>query len=71
MIGARVLTIRDDGYPKALRHIPDAPVVLYARGSLPPGERTLAVVGSRKASSEGISLAGKISETLSLAGIRS
>lgn len=69
MAGARVLTIRDDGYPKALRHIPDAPIVLYARGSLVPGDRALAVVGSRKASAEGMNLAGKIAETLSLAGI--
>lgn len=68
-IGARVLTIRDDGYPKALRHIPDAPIVLYARGPLVPGDRALAVVGSRKASSEGMGLAGRIAETLSLAGI--
>lgn len=69
MMGARVLTIRDDGYPKALRHIPDAPIVLYARGPLVPGDRALAVVGSRKASPEGTNLAGKIAETLSVAGI--
>ncbi len=69
MMGVRVLTIRDDGYPKALGHIPDAPIVLYARGPLAPGDMTLAVVGSRKASPEGLNLAGKIGETLSLAGI--
>ncbi|MDD3845525.1 MAG: DNA-processing protein DprA [Syntrophorhabdaceae bacterium] len=66
---ARLLTIRDPDYPRLLRHIPDAPIVLYARGPLAPGDRALAVVGSRKASAEGINLAGKIGETLSSAGI--
>jgi DNA processing protein len=68
-MGARVLTIRDDTYPDLLRHIPDAPIVLYALGPLAPADGALAVVGSRKASAEGINLAGKISETLSSAGI--
>jgi len=66
---ARVITIKDGEYPELLRHIPDAPVVLYARGPLQSGTMTLAVVGSRKASPEGMNLAGKIGETLSFAGI--
>src|SRR3989344_7596233 len=37
-----------DNFPALLRHIPDRPKRLYARGTLPPPERTwLAVVGSR------------------------
>lgn len=68
-LGARVITIKDREYPELLRHIPDAPIVLYARGSLRSGTMALAVVGSRKASPEGRNLAGKIAGTLSFAGI--
>lgn len=70
-LGVRIITIRDDEYPGLLRHIPDAPLVLYARGGFcaGPGTRILSIVGSRKASAEGANLAGKISETLSFAGV--
>lgn len=68
-MGANVLTIKDKEYPQTLRNIPDAPVVLYRKGSLPPGTNTLAIVGSRRASLEGMNLAEKIAETLSVAGI--
>lgn len=68
-IGARVITLNDSEYPELLRHIPDAPILLYARGPLRPGPRALAIVGSRRASVEGANLAGKIAETLSFAGI--
>lgn len=68
-IGARVITIRDDDYPELLRHIPDAPVVLYQKGVLHPGPLALAVVGSRKASLEGMNLARKAGEALSSTGI--
>ncbi|MEN6615175.1 MAG: DNA-processing protein DprA [Syntrophorhabdus sp.] len=70
-LGVRIITIRDDSYPELLKHIPDAPLVLYARGTFHPGPgtRIISIVGSRKASAEGINLAGKIGETLSFAGI--
>ena len=68
-LGARVITIHEAEYPSLLRHIPDAPVVLYAKGPLRVGENTLAIVGSRKAGPEGMNLAEKIGETLSSAGI--
>ncbi|HOE16003.1 MAG TPA: DNA-processing protein DprA [Syntrophorhabdaceae bacterium] len=68
-MGADVLTIKDEEYPQLLREIPDAPVVLYRKGPLPLGANTLAIVGSRKASFEGMNLAEKIAETLSAAGI--
>lgn len=65
-MGARLISLKDETYPPLLRAIPDAPIVLYARGRLnKPGERILAVVGSRRASFEGMSLAEKIGETLS------
>ncbi len=68
-MGARLVTLKDSEYPELLRHIPDAPILLYARGPLQPGLGALAIVGSRRASPEGVNLAGKIAETLSFAGI--
>jgi len=68
-MGAEVVTIRDPGYPALLKIIPDAPVVFYKKGPLEPETNTLAIVGSRKATAEGINLAEKIGETLSSIGI--
>ncbi len=68
-MGATVLTIRDSAYPPALREIPDAPLVLYKKGPLPLPHEAFAVVGARKASFEGMLLAERIADTLSLAGI--
>ncbi len=68
-IGADVITIRDKEYPPLLKNIPDPPIVLYKKGPLETGMNTIAIVGSRKATFEGINLAEKIGETLSSVGI--
>jgi DNA processing protein len=68
-MGAEVLTIRDPGYPAHLRNIPDAPLVLYKKGSLKLGPDTIAIVGSRRASFEGMNMAEKIAQTVSSLGI--
>ena len=68
-LGADVITIRDKEYPPLLKNIPDPPVVLYKKGPLEAGMNTLAIVGSRKATPEGMNLAEKIGETLSSVGI--
>lgn len=54
--GIGVLTITDQAYPTKLRHIPDAPMVLYYKGILPDWEETafIGVVGTRKASAYGL-----------------
>lgn len=51
--GINFLTLEDEKYPKMLRNIENPPVVLYYRGKLFECnlDKTLAVVGSRKASS--------------------
>ncbi len=64
-----IITIRDEEYPELLRYIPDPPVVLYKKGPLKISCNTLAIVGSRKATFEGIALAEKIAATLSSLGI--
>ncbi len=50
--GIKYLTIEDDNYPRLLKNIEDPPVVLYYKGDLFSCnlDKTLAVVGSRKAS---------------------
>ncbi len=48
--GARILGLWEADYPAALRHLTDPPLVLYVRGPLPPHERAVAIVGTRRAS---------------------
>lgn len=56
--GARVVTRDDDHYPSALHDLCDAPLVLYVRGDLECLKgRTVAIVGSRAATSYGRSIA--------------
>ncbi len=47
----KYLTFQDENYPRILKNIADPPVVLYYKGSLDVCnlERTLAIVGSRRA----------------------
>lgn len=51
----KVLTYENQNYPKLLKEIADAPAVLYVKGSLESCnlDKTLAVVGSRRASFNG------------------
>ena len=53
--GINFLTLADDNYPKMLRQISNPPAVLYYKGKLFECnmDKTLAVVGSRKASLHG------------------
>jgi len=68
-MGIEIVTIKDDGYPVPLREIPDPPMVLYKKGPLPLTGQCFAIVGARKATHEGMLLAGRIAETLASAGI--
>lgn len=65
-----VLTLQDAAYPAKLRAIPDAPPVLYVRGTLPPldDHLTVAVIGSRKPSPYGLSMTAAFSARLAKAG---
>jgi len=56
--GARVVARDDTTYPATLRDLCDAPLVLYVRGDLAClNRRTVAIVGSRAATSYGRSIA--------------
>ena len=55
-----VITLWDEAYPDSLKEIADAPLVLYVKGSLEIQEAlSIAIVGSRKASFYGSSVAQK------------
>lgn len=59
--GLRLISFEDCEYPQSLREIPDPPPVLFVRGQiLPADDRAIAVIGSRKASSYGISVCERL-----------
>lgn len=50
-LGIRMIGISDSGYPRKLSECPDAPLVLYYRGSAEPDQdRVLSIVGTRRMS---------------------
>jgi DNA processing protein len=56
-------------YPEMLREIEDAPVVIYMKGDISPQDKyAIAIVGSRKPTSYGISVTENISEELASMG---
>ena len=63
-----IKTVRkaDKEYPEKLLHIEDAPEILYFIGTLPdPNKKSVSIVGSRNASSYGLTLAKTLSKILS------
>lgn len=69
-LGIDVITIEDNRYPKLLKEIPDAPALLYVKGSLrPQDELAVAVVGSRNYSDYGRQAAIDLSTALAQAGL--
>lgn len=70
MFGARAVWIGDPEYPLQLRNISSPPKVLFVKGkSKIYGRRSIAVVGSRKATVYGKSVAECMGEELSSAGV--
>jgi DNA processing protein len=59
--GVRIITFRDADFPQGLLKIRDAPLMLYAKGCVPPGcVKTIAVVGTRRCSSYALKTAREI-----------
>jgi DNA processing protein len=53
--GARIISFYDKLYPTRLKHIPEPPVLLYWKGTLPnPNARYLGIVGTRDSSRYGL-----------------
>ncbi len=68
--GNHLLTLADSAYPQALLTIPDPPVLLYAKGRLELLARpTVAIVGSRNATAQGLQNAEQFARTLSQSGL--
>jgi DNA processing protein len=68
--GARLLIHGEDGYPRALLHIPDAPPVLWAKGDVSLLNRpAVSMVGARNASSLGVRMARRLGQGLAEAGL--
>lgn len=68
--GVEILTYWDPAYPERLKTIYDAPLVLYKRGPLDfNAHPTIAVVGSRSASSYGKTNAAVFAEAFVAAGL--
>ena len=69
-LGVTLLCPSDDGYPLGLRYIHDPPPVLYVRGTLEREDvEAIAVVGSRRASAYGLTVAERIAADLAAARV--
>ena len=69
--GVSITTIFDANYPTALRDLPDPPLVLYHRGSWTEadGEKSVAIVGTRRASAYGRLVTRKMTNELVECGV--
>lgn len=67
--GAKFVTLADDNYPKKLRDIYDPPYLLYYKGTLPEESAvSIAMIGSRRATSYGLQATEYISRQLAEQG---
>lgn len=67
--GIRAVTYFDEAYPESLRSISSPPPFFYVRGTLPDEARAVAVVGSHRASTDGIADAVAIGKQLAEEGV--
>lgn len=66
---AHIITFTSTEYPKSLFEIPDPPPFLYVRGELKSQEISVAIVGSRRATSYGLLATTRLSEALAGHGV--
>ena len=67
--GNQILSLADAAYPKTLLDIPDPPILIYVKGHVDLlSSSTVAIVGSRNATTQGIQNAEQFAEALSQAG---
>lgn len=68
--GRSLVTLADPDYPQQLLQIPDPPVLLYVTGDMRLlGAPSLAIVGSRNATQQGVTNAERFARALSDAGL--
>lgn len=69
-IGAELILLEDKKYPSLLKEIADPPFGIYVVGSLPDNlDSALAIVGTRKATTEGKNIAKNFSNALTQFGL--
>jgi len=69
-VGGKIMTIKDESYPKRLKEIYDPPPLLYVRGELKEeDELAVAIVGSRKTTPYGRWITEKMGQELARQGI--
>ena len=66
--GAVFITTRDEGYPRMLKEINDPPIGLYRKGAHLFGQPCIAIVGSRRTTLYGQSVAKKLGADLARLG---
>jgi DNA processing protein len=67
--GIKAILMGEPSYPELLKEIGDAPIILYARGDIHPQDRfAIGIVGSRKLTHYGASVAEDISGNLARMG---
>lgn len=67
--GAKVLLQDDEAYPVALRHVHDAPAVLYVRGRLEQADAVaVGIVGARRCTYYGLEQGERFAQLLARAG---
>lgn len=68
--GARLLTVLDEGYPANLQLVYNQPPFIWVRGDLRHQDgRSVAVVGTRQASDNGLTCAARLARGLAEAGV--
>ncbi len=65
----KAITINDEKYPPYLKNIYDPPAILYYKGDIKKENKTIAIVGSRRASEYGLKMAGSVSYELGALGM--
>lgn len=66
--GVRLLTFREEGYPRLLKEIPDPPLALFVKGALTEFSRCVAVAGTRNPSAYGHRMARECGKALAEKG---
>jgi DNA processing protein len=67
--GFEVITVRDTDYPRNLKKVHDRPPLLFLAGRLTTeDQRSVAVIGARRASDQGLALAADFATELTAAG---
>ncbi len=65
----RLVTYLSQEYPKSLFEISDPPPFLYAKGTMGGSDLAIAMVGSRRPTASGLTIAGKLAEGLVRNGV--